>query len=223
MVSGSIVDHGLDPIISELIPGTWAQRCDVLRVGDVVVGINGVSTATMTQRDLTQMLDKSDRVQLEVRYPLPPRPPNVSPNSRSRVRTKVIQVTLRKENGSFGMVIRGGNHESARKRRPFTCVQLTPGGPAFNDGTIRVNDRIRSVNGVDLKELKLPELQSLLYRQVRTTIPLTYMARRLNVVFRRIKKPYLLWSTMWPTTTASTAAPYSWRSAETSATFSASV
>ena len=75
------------PDTAELVPGTWAQRCDVLRAGDVVVGINGVSTATMTQRDIAQLLERSDRVQLEVRYPLPPRPP-----SRNRFRSKIIQV-----------------------------------------------------------------------------------------------------------------------------------
>ena len=42
----------------------------------------------------------------------------------------------------------------------------TPGGPAFRDGTMRVNDRIRCINGVELRGMKLPELQSLLYRQV---------------------------------------------------------
>jgi C-terminal processing protease CtpA/Prc len=166
-VSGSIVDHGVDPVISELIPGTWAQRSDVLLVGDVVVGINGVSTATMTEKVLAQMLERSDRVQLEVRYPLPPRSP-----SRSKFRSKMIQVTLNKENGSFGMVIRGGDHEIGRRRRPFTIINLTPGGPTYADGTVRVNDRLRSVNGVELKDLKLPELQSLLYRQVSVLLPL---------------------------------------------------
>ena len=146
---------------AELVPGTWAQRCDVLRAGDVVVGINGVSTATMTQRDIAQLLERSDRVQLEVRYPLPPRPP-----SRNRFRSKIIQVTLSKENGSFGMVVRGGDHEVPKRRRPFSIVNLTPGGPTFRDGTMRVNDRIRCVNGVELRGMKLPELQSLLYRQV---------------------------------------------------------
>ena len=51
------------------------------------------------------------------------------------------------------------------------CLRLitlqTHGGPAFRDGTMRVNDRIRCVNGVELRRMKLPELQSLLYRQVR--------------------------------------------------------
>ena len=75
-VSGSLVDHGVEPRISELSAGSWAQRSDVLCVGDVVVSINGVSTATMTQMDLNRTLDQSDRIQLEVRYPLPPLVPS---------------------------------------------------------------------------------------------------------------------------------------------------
>ena len=165
IVSGSVVDHGLEPRIAELSAGSWAQRSDVLCVGDIVVSINGVSTATMTQKMLSQTFDKSDRIQLEVRYPLPPHPP-----PRSRYTTKVIQVTLKKQNGSFGMVIRGGMHEIPRKTRSFTVVHMTPAGPAYSEGTIRVNDRIRAVNGQAVHEIKLPELQSLLYQQDKETV-----------------------------------------------------
>ena len=49
--------------------------------------------------------------------------------------------------------------------KPINELQTT-GGPAFRDGTMRVNDRIRCINGVELRGMKLPELQSLLYRQV---------------------------------------------------------
>ena len=63
----------------------------------------------------------------------------------------MIQVTLKKENGSFGMVIRGGSHEIHRKSRPFTVVQVTPNGPAFLDGTVRIGDRIITVNGQDIR------------------------------------------------------------------------
>ena len=78
---------------------------------------------------------------------------------------KLIQVTLKKENGSFGMVIRGGDHEVMRKRRPFTVFGITPGGPTASEGTLRCGDRIRAINGISLGALKLPELQSMLYQQ----------------------------------------------------------
>ena len=79
--------------------------------------------------------------------------------------TKLIQVTLKKENGSFGVVIRGGDHELLRKRRPFTIVHVNSQGPAYTEGTIRRGDRIRAINGVNLVSTRLPELQGLLYQQ----------------------------------------------------------
>ena len=65
--------------------------------------------------------------------------------------SKMIQVTLKKDNGSFGMVIRGGSHEIHRKSRPFTVVQVTANGPTFLDGTIRTGDRVITVNGQDIR------------------------------------------------------------------------
>ena len=81
------------------------------------------------------------------------------------VMTKIIQVTLKKENGSFGIVIRGGDHELLRKRRPFTVVHVNPQGVAYAEGTIRKGDRIRAINGSNLTSTRLPELQGLLYQQ----------------------------------------------------------
>ena len=81
------------------------------------------------------------------------------------VMTKIIQVTLKKENGSFGLVIRGGDHELLRKRRPFTVVHVNSQGSAYAEGTIRKGDRVRAINGSNLTSTRLPELQGLLYQQ----------------------------------------------------------
>ncbi len=35
-----------------------------------------------------------------------------------------VQVVLRKENGSFGLVLRGGSHEVAARVRPFTVIHI---------------------------------------------------------------------------------------------------
>ena len=91
----------------------------------------------------------------------------LSPNyfTPRSITTKIIQVTLKKENGSFGIVIRGGDHELLRKRRPFTVVHVNQQGPAYAEGTIRKGDRIRAINGSNLASTRLPELQGLLYQQ----------------------------------------------------------
>ncbi len=81
-----------------------------------------------------------------------------------------LQVTLRKQAGSFGMVIRGGLHEKRRLRRPFVVAHVTPNGAASCAGVIRVGDRIRAINGATLRGMKLPELQALIYRQEGDTV-----------------------------------------------------
>ena len=49
------------PRITQLIPGSWAQRSDVLCTGDVIVGVNGLEADTLTREKLRQILDESDR------------------------------------------------------------------------------------------------------------------------------------------------------------------
>ena len=157
-------DTGLKPRIADLVSGSWAQRSDVLCVGDNMVGLNGRDCHLMTQHEIVQMLDTADKVQLEVKYRLPPSGPS------SRARTKALQVTLNKENGTFGFVVRGGKHELPVKSRPFTIVHVDRGGPAHREGTLRPGDRIIAVNGKSLVNIKLPELQGLLYQEEGDTV-----------------------------------------------------
>ena len=65
---GVVVGHGhsndsssAPPRITQLIPGSWAQRSDVLCTGDVIVGVNGLEADTLTREKLRQILDESDR------------------------------------------------------------------------------------------------------------------------------------------------------------------
>ena len=81
MVGGSITNNDEDssaPRITQLIPGSWAQRSDVLCVGDVIVGVNGIDADSLSREKLRQILDESDRIQLEVNYKLPPLAPSIN-------------------------------------------------------------------------------------------------------------------------------------------------
>ena len=49
-----------------------------------------------------------------------------------------FKVTLKKENGSFGLVLRGGHDENPGRQRPFTVVHVAPNGSTFLEGTIRL-------------------------------------------------------------------------------------
>jgi len=50
-----------------------------------------------------------------------------------------FKVTLKKENGSFGLVLRGGHDENPGRQRPFTVVHVAPNGSTFLEGTIRLS------------------------------------------------------------------------------------
>ena len=157
-------DTGLKPRIADLVPGSWAQRSDVLCVGDWILGLNGADCRAMTQHEIVHRLDTADKVQLEVKYRLPPSGPP------PRTRTKALQVTLNKENGTFGIVVRGGKHDLPVKCRPFTIVHVDKGAPAQTDGTLRPGDRIIAMNGKSLVNVKLPELQAMLYQEESETV-----------------------------------------------------
>ena len=65
MVGGSNAKNDEDssaPRITQLIPGSWAQRSDVLCVGDVIVGVNGIDADSLGREKLRQILDESDRL-----------------------------------------------------------------------------------------------------------------------------------------------------------------
>lgn len=74
--------------ISQLVPGSWAQRSDVLCVGDRIISVNGLAAESLSHSMLARTLDESDRIQLEVRYRLPPLPTILGR------RKKVIQVSV---------------------------------------------------------------------------------------------------------------------------------
>ena len=50
------------------------------------------------------------------------------------------------------------------KSRPFTIIHMDHGGPANKEGTLRPGDRIIAAN------MKLPDLQALLYQEDEDTV-----------------------------------------------------
>ena len=66
-----VVVSDREPKISQLVPGSWAQRSDVLCVGDRIISVNGLAAESLSHDQLIRTLDDSDRIQLEVRYRLP--------------------------------------------------------------------------------------------------------------------------------------------------------
>ncbi|KAM9475063.1 glutamate receptor-interacting protein 2a isoform 2-T2 [Clarias gariepinus] len=139
------------PRVSNLRPGGLAARSDQLNTGDYIKSVNGINLSKLRHDEIISMLKNiGERVVLEVEYELPP----LAPSSPSSAISKTIEVCLEKEGNSFGFVLRGGFHEDWHKARPLVVTYVRPGGPADREGTLRIGDRVLSVNGVALNRRK---------------------------------------------------------------------
>ncbi|XP_017575930.1 glutamate receptor-interacting protein 2a isoform X1 [Pygocentrus nattereri] len=147
------------PRVSNLRPGGLAARSDQLNMGDYIKSVNGINLSKLRHDEIISMLKNiGERVVLEVEYELPP----FAPSNPSSVISKTIEVCLEKEGNSFGFVLRGGFHEDWHKARPLVVTYVRPGGPADREGTLRVGDRVLSVNGMALNRQKHADALTLL-------------------------------------------------------------
>ncbi|XP_039693298.1 glutamate receptor-interacting protein 2 isoform X4 [Pteropus medius] len=148
---GLTISGGTDkdgkPRVSNLRPGGLAARSDLLNVGDYIRSVNGIHLTRLRHDEIITLLKNvGERVVLEVEYELPPPGPENNPGTIS----KTVDVSLYKEGNSFGFVLRGGAHEDGHKCRPLVLTYVRPGGPADREGSLKVGDRLLSVDGIPL-------------------------------------------------------------------------
>ncbi|KAJ8249600.1 hypothetical protein COCON_G00228160 [Conger conger] len=156
-VSGGIDKDG-KPRVSNLRQGGIAARSDQLNVGDYIRAVNGINLTKFRHDEIISLLKNvGERVVLEVEYELPP----VSVQG-SGVVFKTVEVTLHKEGNTFGFVIRGGAHEDRNKSRPIVITTIRPGGPADREGTVKLGDRLLSIDGIRLQGTSHSEAMSIL-------------------------------------------------------------
>ncbi|XP_004692269.1 PREDICTED: glutamate receptor-interacting protein 2 [Condylura cristata] len=145
-ISGGTDKHG-KPRVSNLRPGGLAARSDLLNVGDYIRSVNGIHLTQLRHDEIITLLKNvGERVVLEVEYELPPPAPENNPG----IISKTVDVSLYKEGNSFGFVLRGGAHEDGHKSRPLVLTYVRPGGPADREGSLKVGDRLLSVDGIPL-------------------------------------------------------------------------
>nr|XP_020836790.1 LOW QUALITY PROTEIN: glutamate receptor-interacting protein 2 [Phascolarctos cinereus] len=138
------------PRVSNLRPGGLAARSDQLNVGDYITSVNGIRLTKLRHDEIISLLKNvGERVVLEVEYELPP----AAPENSLGIIPKTIEVSLYKEGNSFGFVLRGGAHEDWHKSRPLVLTYVRPGGPADREGSLRIGDRLLSVDGIPLHNL----------------------------------------------------------------------
>ncbi|XP_067906579.1 glutamate receptor-interacting protein 1 isoform X1 [Heterodontus francisci] len=156
-VSGGIDKEG-KPRVSNLRPGGIAARSDQLNIGDYIKSVNGINLTKFRHDEIISLLKNvGERVVLEVEYELPP----LSVQG-SGIILKTVEVTLHKEGNTFGFVIRGGTHEDRNRTRPIVITYVRAGGPADREGTIKVGDRLLSVDGIRLHGTTHTEAMSIL-------------------------------------------------------------
>ncbi|VTJ85149.1 Hypothetical predicted protein, partial [Marmota monax] len=148
---GLTISGGTDkdgkPRVSNLRPGGLAARSDLLNVGDYIRSVNGIHLTRLRHDEIITLLKNvGERVVLEVEYELPPPAPENNP----KIISKTVDISLYKEGNSFGFVLRGGAHEDVHKSRPLVLTYVRPGGPADREGSLKVGDRLLSVDGIPL-------------------------------------------------------------------------
>ncbi|KAK2493658.1 hypothetical protein MC885_000641 [Smutsia gigantea] len=148
---GLTISGGTDkdgkPRVSNLRPGGLAARSDLLNVGDYIRSVNGIHLTRLRHDEIITLLKNvGERVVLEVEYELPPPAPENNPG----IISKTVDISLYKEGNSFGFVLRGGAHEDEHKTRPLVLTCVRPGGPADREGSLKVGDRLLSIDGIPL-------------------------------------------------------------------------
>lgn len=78
------------------------------------------------------------------------------------VKHKIIDVFIEREDGSLGIVLRGGAHPDPDMCKPLTVTHVRPDGPADREGTIKVGDHLLAVDGVSLNGLILADADAIL-------------------------------------------------------------
>ncbi len=70
-ISGGIDKDG-KPRVAQLKAGSLAQKADVLEIGDILLGINGIKTAGLKHEQVIDLIKQvEDQLTLDIEYDLP--------------------------------------------------------------------------------------------------------------------------------------------------------
>ncbi|CAF2332315.1 unnamed protein product [Rotaria sp. Silwood2] len=163
-ISGGI-DKAGKPRVAQLKSGSIAQKSDMLEIGDILIGINGIKTAGLKHEQVIDLIKQvEDQLTLDIEYDLPKWPIHAV----NTVHTKTIQIQLEKEGQSYGFILRGGDSDEKAKTRPLIITRIRPQGPADREGTLKIGDRVLAINGINVSGATLQDAHKLM-RQCRGT------------------------------------------------------
>ncbi|XP_019855523.1 PREDICTED: glutamate receptor-interacting protein 2-like [Amphimedon queenslandica] len=132
--------------ISDLKKGGIAYRSGSLKVGDILLTINGVSVVNGTPHEAAALLTSSgERISLSVRREATN---NFMPSKQlqSKSTPVIYAVELTKNGDSLGISLDG----SEQPGQPIVISKIREGGVAHRTGAIKVGDRIIAINGESL-------------------------------------------------------------------------
>ena len=70
-ISGGIDKDG-KPRVAQLKSGSLAQKADILEIGDVLLGVNGIKTAGLKHEQVVDLIKQvDDQLTLDIEYDLP--------------------------------------------------------------------------------------------------------------------------------------------------------
>ncbi|CAF2159920.1 unnamed protein product [Rotaria magnacalcarata] len=168
---GLTISGGIDkvgkPRVAQLKPGSIAQKSDMLEIGDILIGINGIKTAGLKHEQVIDLIKQvGDQLILDIDYELPKWPIHAI----NTVHTKTIQIQLEKEGQSYGFILRGGDSDDKVKARPLIITRIRSQGTADREGTLKIGDRVLAINGINVSGASLQDAHQVMKQCRGTTL-----------------------------------------------------
>ncbi|KAL3851671.1 hypothetical protein ACJMK2_015398 [Sinanodonta woodiana] len=170
--------------IDSIRPMSVADRCGALHVGDHIMSIDGASVEHMTVAEATQLLKSNvgDQIKFEI---LPVRlmekkfsasrdsvfhrgtssmasTNSVFVASNQVCRTEIMEVQLYGDRTGLGLSLDGGTFSTCILEEPPIISVIEENSAAERCGVLQEGDRVLSVNGQDLTEKTMEEINVLL-------------------------------------------------------------
>merc|ERR1740129_876714 len=145
--------------IGRIIPGSPAERCGRLQVGDRILAVNHVDINSLHHGDIVNLIKESGySVTLTVGPPIDDASSTASTSHREdqEVGAHLVEddqyfaVELNRGQRGFGFSIRGGREFHSM---PLFVLRMAVDGPAALDGRLMVGDQLVEINGQNTKNM----------------------------------------------------------------------
>merc|ERR1740116_354938 len=145
--------------IGRIIPGSPAERCGRLQVGDRILAVNHVEIASLHHGEIVNLIkDSGYSATLTVGPPIDDASSTASTSHREDQEVgrhladedQFFAVELGRGMKGFGFSIRGGREFHSM---PLFVLRMAGDGPATQDGRLQVGDQLIEINGQSTKNM----------------------------------------------------------------------